>query len=155
MKRFLLFYVALFFIFPVKAELSRYKISDEILDQYFLSATEYSFEEISVNDIQDSTIKVKDRATAGVLGLFLGALGIHRLYSGSPFQVWGLYAGITLLPILCGSSITLVGCPIGPAIIPLSAVPAIVGIIDAIIIFTDSDEDYQSQWVGSTKIFNW
>ena len=64
---------------------------------------------------------VKNKNVAGLLGIFLGGLGIHKFYMGRHGQ------GILYL-LLCWTY-----------------VPAIVGLIEGIIYFTDSDEKFNSR----------
>lgn len=64
---------------------------------------------------------IKNKNVAGLLGIFLGGLGIHKFYMGRHGQ------GILYL-LLCWTY-----------------VPAIVGLIEGIIYFTDSDEKFNSR----------
>ncbi|MBL6963597.1 MAG: TM2 domain-containing protein [Bacteroidetes bacterium] len=94
----------------------------------------------------------KDKTTAGLLGIFLGSFGIHRAYSDSPFKVWGVYAGVTVGSIVCGTAGSFVGCPFG---FLFTGIPGIIGLVDGIIILSGEDSEYRSKWIGSNKLLNW
>jgi len=134
--------ISLFLTSLTFAEGGNYKITDQQVDQMFAGSTELvlnldnDFQPVESNMLL-VTAKEKDRVVAGILGILFGAFGVHRAYSGSPFKVWGVYAGVTV-------------CTAGF----LSPLPGILGLIDAIMIFMGTDEEYQSKWVGSTKLFN-
>ena len=156
MKKFILFLSVGFLFFTVQTNGENYKINDQYIDELFVEAEEVDFEllinTMSYYSVHNSTLSEKDRVVAGILGLFFGAFGVHRAYSQSPFKVWGIYAGITVGGVVCGTGAALFGCPL---LIPLASLPGIAGLIDGIIILIATDEEYQSKWVGSTKLFNW
>jgi len=77
----------------------------------------------------------KNRIVAGVLGILLGWLGIHKFYLGYTKQ--GL---IMLLVTVFGSLIK-----IGPFIM------ALIGLIEGIIYLLKSDEDFYATYVQSKK----
>ena len=129
------------------AGVSKYYVDDQGVETLFSQSQEITapFAPLNFNlHVDHSFLEDKSRVTAGILALFLGAFGVHRAYSGSPFKVWGVYLGSTL----CLSS----GCLIGMPLIGLSSTWAIV---DGIIILAGTDESYQSDWVNSEKLFNW
>ncbi len=75
----------------------------------------------------------KDRVAAGLLGLFLGGLGIHKFYLGYTKE------GVIMLVI------TLATCGIGGTVI------SIIGFIEGIIYLTKSDDDFQYLYVQNYK----
>ena len=75
----------------------------------------------------------KDKTVAGLLAIFLGALGIHEFYLGNNTS------GIIRLVI------TLLTCGWGGAIL------GIISLIEGIIYLTKSDEDFQSIYVDGHK----
>lgn len=65
---------------------------------------------------------MKDKVTAGVLGILLGGLGIHKFYLGQP--------GMGILYILfCWTSI-----------------PTIIGLIEGILYLTSSEEEFNKKY---------
>jgi TM2 domain-containing membrane protein YozV len=83
----------------------------------------------------DAGLGGKNRIVAGVLGILLGWLGIHKFYLGYTKQ--GL---IMLLVTIFGSLIK-----IGPFIMGL------IGLIEGIIYLVKSDEDFYATYVQSKK----
>ncbi len=75
----------------------------------------------------------KDRIAAGLLGIFLGGLGIHKFYLGYTKE------GVIMLVI------TLATCGIGGTVI------SIIGFIEGIIYLTKSDDDFQYLYVENNK----
>ena len=75
----------------------------------------------------------KDRVAAGLLGIFVGSLGIHKFYLG--YNREGI---ITLV-------ISIATCGAG------AAVMSIIGLIEGIIYLTKSDEDFQYTYVDGYK----
>lgn len=75
----------------------------------------------------------KSKMVAGLLGIFLGSLGIHKFYLG--------YTKEAVIMLL----VSLLTFGIGASIL------AIVGIIEGIIYLTKSDEDFQSTYVDGHK----
>lgn len=144
------------------AHTEKYKISDEEVDNMFNSAMEVNmFETIYVSPLSGTAINIsyfnaeKSYTVAGILGLFVGWLGIHRLYSESPFTVWGIYAGISMGGLclgIAGSRFLYSGLRYCSY---LASCIGILGFVDGIIILTGSEADYNSKWVGSDKLFNW
>ena len=78
---------------------------------------------VNTSNIDSYNSKGKNKTVAGLLGVFLGGLGIHKFYMGRHGQ------GILYL-LLCWTY-----------------VPAIVGLIEGIIYFTDSDEKFNSRCI--------
>lgn len=163
MKKLLLLIVSLVVLVACSyANPSKYRISDNDVDNMFISAIEVNlFETIYVSPLSGTAINIsylnaeKSNVVAGVLGIFIGWLGIHRLYSDSPFKVWGIYAGVSLGGIclgVAGSRYIFWGlkyCTYLPSCV------GVVGLVDGIIMLTGSEADYNSKWVGSEKMFNW
>lgn len=77
---------------------------------------------------------VKSRTVAGVLGILLGGLGIHKFYLGYST------AGVIELAL-----------SIGLAIIGLPGVIAVIGLIEGIIYLTKSDQDFYDTYVAHKK----
>ncbi len=78
----------------------------------------------------------KQKLVAGLLGIFLGALGIHKFYLG--YQKEGI---IMLVVSLVGS----LACGLGPAIM------GVIGLVEGIMYLTKSDEDFKSIYVDNQK----
>jgi TM2 domain-containing membrane protein YozV len=79
----------------------------------------------------------KDRVVAGLLGILLGSLGIHKFYLG--YQKEGL---IMLLVAIFGSCITF-----GVA----AGVMAIIGLIEGIMYLTKSQQEFEQTYVYNRK----
>ena len=75
----------------------------------------------------------KDRVAAGLLGIFVGSLGIHKFYLG--YNKEGI---ITLV-------ISLATCGAG------AAVMSVIGLIEGIIYLTKTEEDFQYTYVDGYK----
>ena len=76
---------------------------------------------------------MKNKTTAGLLGILLGGLGIHKFYLGYTTP------GIIMLLV----SITGIGAP----------VMGIIGLIEGITYLTKTDEDFVATYVNQEK--NW
>ena len=74
----------------------------------------------------NSTQSTKNKTTAGLLGIFLGGLGVHKFYLGYTT------AGIIMLVV------TLVVCFF--VFLPIMAV---IGLVEGIIYLTKTDEEFQ------------
>lgn len=75
----------------------------------------------------------KSKLAAGLLGIFLGALGIHKFYLG--YNKEGL---IMLL-------VSLLTCGVG------ATVMEIIGLIEGILYLTKTDEDFENTYVNQQK----
>ena len=75
----------------------------------------------------------KEKLAAGLLGIFLGALGIHKFYLGYTKE------GVIMLVV------SLATCGAGAAIME------IIGLIEGIIYLTKTDEDFQYTYVDNYK----
>lgn len=75
----------------------------------------------------------KDKLTAGLLGIFLGALGIHKFYLG--------YKKEAIIMLV----VSLATCGFG------ASVMGIIGLIEGIMYLTKSDEDFQAIYVEGYK----
>ncbi|MBQ4523178.1 MAG: TM2 domain-containing protein [Lachnospiraceae bacterium] len=75
----------------------------------------------------------KSKIAAGLLGIFLGSLGIHKFYLG--YKKEGL---IMLL-------VSLLTCGFG------ASVMGIIGLIEGIMYLTKSDEDFENTYVMQQK----
>jgi len=86
------------------------------------------------------------KLAAGLTGILLGSLGVHKFVLGYT------NAGIILLAVTLGAwAIALVTCGIGA---PLVAVPGVIGLVEGIIYLTKSDEEfYQTYMLGRKEWF--
>lgn len=83
------------------------------------------------------------KIAAGICGIVLGGLGIHKFILGYQQE------GIILLSVyLVSFIIALVTCGIGT---PLVLIPSIIGIIEGIIYLTKSDEEFVQTYVLNKK----
>lgn len=80
---------------------------------------------------------------AGILGIVLGGLGIHKFVLG--YQQEGI---ILLGAYLVAWIIALVTCGIAT---PLIFIPHVVGIIEGVIYLTKSDEDFVNTYIVHKK----
>ncbi len=76
---------------------------------------------------------MKDRVAAGLLGIFLGSLGIHKFYLGYTKE------GVIMLLV------SLLTCGVG------AAVMSIIGLIEGIVYLTKSDDEFQEFYVQNYK----
>ncbi len=79
----------------------------------------------------------KDRIAAGLLGIFLGSLGIHKFYLGYST------AGVIMLVITLAGSIFTFGLS--------GAVMGIIGIIEAIIYLTKTQQEFENTYVYNKR----
>jgi TM2 domain-containing membrane protein YozV len=81
--------------------------------------------------------RVKNKVVAGILGILLGALGIHHFYLGSTV------AGVILL------AVSLVSCGF------LAPISGIIGLVEGIMILVMSDAEFDARYnnrsPGSTE----
>lgn len=83
------------------------------------------------------------KIAAGICGIVLGGLGIHKFVLGYTQE------GVILLSVyLVSIVITLITCGFG---FPLMLAPAIVGIIEGIIYLTKSDEEFVQTYIVNKK----
>ena len=83
------------------------------------------------------------KIAAGICGIVLGGLGIHKFVMGYTQE------GVILLSVyLVSLIIAMVTCGIGT---PLVLIPSIVGIIEGIIYLTKSDEEFVQTYVLNKK----
>ena len=77
------------------------------------------------------------KIVAGVLGILLGGLGIHKFYLGyTSAGIIMLVVSIALGAFTCGSGIGIMG---------------LVGLIEGIIYLTKSDEDFVATYITNKK----
>jgi TM2 domain-containing membrane protein YozV len=83
----------------------------------------------------------KSRVTAGVLGILLGSLGVHKFYLG--------YNGPGVVMLL----ITLIGIPLTVVLIGGFMIGAmtIIGLIEGIIYLTKTDAEFANTYVAGRK----
>ena len=105
----------------------------------------------------------KSRVAAGILGIFLGCLGIHKFYLGIPTAIVHLIVGGGGLGLLIVASVVAAGAAMTMSYTGLmvasiatlllivgwliAAVSGIVGFIEGILYLTKSDEDFHSRYV--------
>ena len=75
----------------------------------------------------------KDKLAAGLLGIFLGSLGIHKFYLG--------YKKEAIIMLV----VSLATCGFG------ASVMGIIGLVEGIMYLTKSDEDFQAIYVEGYK----
>lgn len=80
---------------------------------------------------------MKSKMAAGLLGIFLGGLGIHKFYLGYTKEA------IIMLAVGLGGGIITCGLA--------SCVMAIIGLIEGIMYLTKTDEEFQATYVDSVK----
>jgi TM2 domain-containing membrane protein YozV len=85
----------------------------------------------------DGAASGKNKIAAGLLGIFLGALGIHKFYLGYSKE------GVIMLLITLVSFIPTFG--LGPAAVGL------IGFIEGIIYLVKSDEDFAQTYIQNHK----
>jgi TM2 domain-containing membrane protein YozV len=83
------------------------------------------------------------KLAAGLCGILLGGLGIHKFILG--YQQEGI---ILLAVYLVAWIIALVTCGLGT---PLIFIPHIIGIIEGVIYLTKSDEDFVNTYIVNKK----
>lgn len=88
-----------------------------------------------VDDVFSSGRSGKSRGVAGLLALFLGSVGLHYFYINKP------NAGILFLVA------TLLTCGV------LGVVTQIISIIQGVLFFTSSQEEFERKWVNSPSNF--
>jgi TM2 domain-containing membrane protein YozV len=93
----------------------------------------------------DAVAQAKEKkVVAGILGIVLGSLGIHKFYLG--------YTNEGLILLL----VTVVGGGIGGAVTcgllaPVAFVPAIIGVVEGILYLTKSDEEFAASYIVGRK----
>jgi TM2 domain-containing membrane protein YozV len=87
--------------------------------------------------VAGGAISGKSKVAAGLLGIFLGSLGIHKFYLGYSKE------GVIMLVICLVSILPTLG--LGPAAIGL------IGFIEGIIYLTKSDEEFTQTYIQNRK----
>ncbi|MDR0952761.1 MAG: NINE protein [Elusimicrobiota bacterium] len=72
--------------------------------------------------VDGKTIRIKDRLAAGIIALFIGAIGMHKFYTGK--IAWGV-----VYFIFCWTGLTF-----------------IIALIEAILYFFMTDEEFDSKY---------
>jgi TM2 domain-containing membrane protein YozV len=80
---------------------------------------------------------MKEKLPAGLLGIFLGSLGVHKFYLGYTKE------GLIMLIVSVVGLILTFGIATG--------IMEIIGFIEGIIYLTKSDEDFQNTYVVNHK----
>ena len=83
------------------------------------------------------------KLAAGLCGILLGGLGIHKFILG--YQNEGI---IMLVGYLVALVITVITCGFG---VPLMLIPSVVGIIEGIMYLTKSDEEFVQTYIINKK----
>ena len=86
---------------------------------------------------QPATKPAKDKTTAGILAILLGAFGAHKFYLG-----YTAPAVIMLVVSIVGSCFV-----VGPAAM------GIIGLIEGILYLTKSDDEFQNTYVNNQKFW--
>ena len=84
-----------------------------------------------LRDVSSAGARSKSKIAAGLLGIFLGSLGIHKFYLG--------YTGEGVILLLAGT--------LGWLLVIPGIIAAVVGIIEGIIYLTKSDEEFDRVYV--------
>ena len=94
-------------------------------------------EPIEAKPVEEKPMDASKKIPAGILGILLGSLGIHKFILGYNT------AGIIMLVITIGGGI--VTCGIA------SGVMGVIGLIEGIIYLTKSDEDFINTYVRNKR----
>ncbi len=86
---------------------------------------------------QSGSTSPKEKMVAGLLGIFLGSLGIHKFYLGYTTEA------IIMLAVTLAAGIFTLGIA--------SGVMGLIGLIEGIIYLTKSDEEFQQMYVYNHK----
>lgn len=78
---------------------------------------------------------MKSKMAAGLLGIFLGSLGIHKFYLGYT------KAGVIMLLV------SLLTCGFG------ASVMGIIGLVEGIMYLTKTDEEFEATYVNDEKMW--
>jgi TM2 domain-containing membrane protein YozV len=81
----------------------------------------------------DQIAGAEKKVAAGILGILLGGLGIHKFYLGYNTEGW-IMLGVTLLT--CGTG---------------GAIMGIVGLIEGIMYITKTDEEFVETYITNKK----
>ena len=84
-------------------------------------------------NVENQPAQEKTKMAAGLLGIFLGSLGIHKFYLG--------YKKPALIMLL----VTVCTCGIG------GSVMGVIGLIEGIMYLTKTDEDFKAIYVDGVK----
>ncbi len=84
-----------------------------------------------------TAVGTKSKVTAGLLGIFLGSLGIHKFYLG--------YNNSGLIMLL----VSIIGCIFSFGIV--AGIMGIIGLIEGIIYLTKSDNAFDEEYVQNQK----
>lgn len=76
----------------------------------------------------------KDKMTAGLLAIFIGAFGVHKFYLGGPKQKNAAILQIVLTVVTCGAA-------------------GVLAFIEGIIYLTKNDQQFQAEYVHGDR--NW
>ena len=79
--------------------------------------------------MQDKIPGAEKKVVAGILGILLGGLGVHRMYLG---DVGGGIIRLVITVVTCGAG-------------------SLIGLIEGIIYLTKSDEDFVKEYVEGNK----
>lgn len=83
------------------------------------------------------------KVAAGICGILLGALGIHKFVLGYTQE------GIIMLSVWAGSLVlTFITCGLAA---PLMIIPSVIGLIEGIMYLTKSDEEFVRTYIQGKK----
>jgi len=88
------------------------------------------------------------RVAAGVTGILLGALGVHKFVLGYPLA-GGIMLGVTCVGAVAGFGFSFCFCMPLPFAIP--TVMYIIGLIEGILYLTKSDEEFCRSYVMNRR----
>jgi TM2 domain-containing membrane protein YozV len=135
---------------------SSFKLDAASMETKFAAAQEISVDQISQNLFHFSTLSngEKDKVVAGLLGIACGGIGLHRFYMGEK------KAGLMYVGALCGMSliygaISVLSAGIGTLLYPILFIPHLIGVIDGIMYFVASDDEFQQKYMGNDKFIQW
>jgi len=104
-----------------------------------------------------ATAGTKSKVVAGLLGILLGGLGVHKFYMGS--WGWGLlFIGniFVILPITAVLTLTVVFAPLFMLSSTLAFAQSIIGFVEGIIYLVMSDEAFAAKYPPETQsAFRW
>ncbi|WP_425146948.1 TM2 domain-containing protein [Deinococcus sp.] len=108
-----------------------------------------------LNAIQSQGDVAQKKLIAGLLGIFLGSLGIHKFYLGISTPGVVVLAinigGWIIATLLTAISLGILGLVLVPLMFLVSSVLGIIGLIEGILYLTKTDPDFQRDYVIGKK----
>lgn len=135
---------------------SSFKLDAASLETKFASAKEISIDEINtgISNFPSLSREDKNKVVAGLLGIACGGIGLHRFYMGqnkAGLVYVGAFCGISLIY----SALTIISAGIGSLFFPILFIPHLVGVIDGIMYFVASDEEFKQKYLDNDKYIQW